>query len=175
MRHPCLLLALTYAVGMGCGSGAAGPGDARLPIDSLASNSVVPGTSLINVLAPALGCVTSTSPGFAWVATGRSLVMLGVFVENIDVRQQSITNPEANVWAWHTGLGLGREGNVSWQDGITVQDGEFRPDIPLQPLPPNTGFNWAIWAWDHSGLAITHSSPEMFFSTGASPADITCP
>ena len=173
-----LLLALALLAVSTCGgtsetcTGPLCPGD--VPLDSLL-NTVVPGTVRIDARVPGFGCVTSTSPRFAWEATGRDLVMLGVFIENIAIGRGGITNPTANVWAWHTGLGLGREGSVSWGDGIAVQDGEFRSDLPIVPLPSNVSFIWAVWAWDDSGLAITHSSPEMFFTTDTLAAAITCP
>src|SRR5687767_8649722 len=96
------LLCLSTLV-TGCG-GELGP-----PIDE---NSIFPGTELIEIGSPGPMCRVSTQPTFSWKATGRKLVFVGIFVANISVRDGQIVNVGENVWAWNSGLGTGREGNV---------------------------------------------------------------
>lgn len=138
------------------------------PSDESLNNGVFPGSDVIQVATPASGCSTGPSPAFAWQATGRQIVYAGVFAENIRVRDGKIVNSEANIWAWHTGLGSAREGNVHFEQGVNVRDGTLQLGAPPTPLPPGRSYVWAVWAWDESGTSVVQSSKEIFFSVETS-------
>jgi hypothetical protein len=75
-----------------------------------------------------------------------------------------ILNTAANVWAWHTGLGTGREGNVRYDQGVAVVNGVLQTDAAPPPLVEGHDYVWAVWAWDDSGRQVTNSSKEIFFT-----------
>lgn len=113
---------------------------------------------------PEFDSITTTTPTFTWNITGQKLVFLGIFDDNIKTKGNKIINVENNIWAWHTGLGKGREGNVKYEDGCDVIDSELQVDKSPTPLTSGNSYTWAVWAWDDEGLKITHSSQEMFFT-----------
>jgi hypothetical protein len=68
------------------------------------------------------------------------------------------------VWAWHTGLGRGREGAVTFADGVAPVDGSLDAVGPPVPLPRGRTYYWAVWAWDDGGMAIVHASALQYFT-----------
>lgn len=163
-RHPAVPLShllLLSALLIGCA--AASPEEPVEPADSSSPNPVFPGSSLISISQPQSGETTTTTPSFAWTATGRRLVFVGIFNENLSIRDGRIANPESNVWAWHSGLGTGREGSIFFTDGRDVVSGELQVDSAPTPLATGKSYVWAVWAWDSGGKEITHSSPEILF------------
>ena len=154
-------------LGLLAGSGC----DAGRVADAGSSNTAFPGTAPIHEITPGQECVVSTRPSFAWEATGHALVHAGVFSENLDIHDGRITNVPDNVWYWHTGLGSGREGSVTWAQGVSMaQDDAGEPE----PLTHGEGYVWAVWAWDEETLEVVASSPEIFFQAD-STADVLCP
>jgi len=116
---------------------------------------------------PEKGAIISTDePRFAWIASGNSLVFSGVFNKPISFQNNTIVNNADLVWVWHSGLDRGREGDVSFYEGVNVLNGEL--DNSTQPVPLEKGrsYYWAVWAWDEDGLKITHSSEESYFTIG---------
>jgi len=130
--------------------------------DSTLANPVFPNSTLIEVGVPRFGDTVAETPTFTWRVTGRRYVYLGVFSNNFVVSNGNIININDNVWAWHSGLGTGREGNVSYSDGVNVVRGELQIGPPTS-LRSGQGYVWAVWAWGNNGTEITHSSKEMFF------------
>ena len=65
----------------------------------------------------------TSTPSFAWHATGSKYMRIGIFKQKIDLDDQKIANPTDAVWTWHSGLARGREGNVSFSDGADVKNG----------------------------------------------------
>ena len=95
-------------------------------------------------------------PLFAWNSTGMKYVILTVFRSRIDVKDNQIANPEEAIWTWNTGMGRGREGNVSFSDGRNAINGEIQNTVT--PLVPGTYFV-AAWAYD-SSYNLYYSSKE---------------
>ena len=67
----------------------------------------------------------SNTPSFAWRTTGSRFIVLAVFEDKIDLEGKAVTNSQDVVWTWHSGIGKGREGNVSFSDGADVKNGEI--------------------------------------------------
>jgi hypothetical protein len=144
----------------------AGDGYPTAPEDDEFDNAVFSHVNrLIEISQPAMNSTTTTTPSFAWRATGRRFVYVGVFEDNIVVRDRDVVNVQDNIWAWHTGLGTSNDGGAEWADGVDVVDGRLRVGSPPTPLAPDRDYVWAVWAWDNAGFNITHSSVEVFFTT----------
>jgi hypothetical protein len=84
-------------------------------------------------------------PTFAWTFTGSRYIVITIFRAKIDLRENQIANTEDAVWTWNTGLGKGREGNVSFSDGQDVIDGEIQSTTT--PLSPGM-YYIAAWGYD---------------------------
>lgn len=139
--------------------------DAGIPPDYELENAVFTHADYLIITGiPGFDSVTTATPIFTWNATGQKLVFLGIFNDNIVIYDNEIDNVENNIWAWHTGLGTGREGSVRFEDGRDVINGELQENEPPTPLTSGDSYTWAVWAWDDEGLIITHSSQEMFFT-----------
>jgi hypothetical protein len=135
------------------------------PIDNEFDNAVFSHVNrLIEISQPAMYSTTTTTPSFAWRATGGRFVFLCVFENNIVIRDQCVVNFWDNIWAWHTGLGTSNDGSAEWVDGIDVVDGLLQVGSPPTPLIPGRDYVWAVWAWDDSGYNVTQSSVEVFFT-----------
>jgi hypothetical protein len=154
----------------GCGRGPLEP-----PVDEEFDNPVFAGAKLIEIGSPGPLCSVSTQPTFSWKATGQQLDFVGIFVANIAVRAGQIVNVEANVWAWNSGLGTGREGNVFYTQGVPVRGGVLDPPATVPPPLPPGNYVWAVWAWDSLGMKVTHSSEEIFFTADTLPRGCPSP
>ena len=97
-----------------------------------------------------------SQPAFAWRTTGLKYVVITIFDSKIDIKAGQIANPQDAVWTWNTGLGRGREGNVSFSDGADVRNGE----IQNTTTPLRAGIYYiAAWGYDEN-YTLTHSSKE---------------
>jgi hypothetical protein len=133
------------------------------PSDVGLNNPVFADAALIETGIPAFKDTVAATPTFTWRATGRKYVYLAVFTKNLVVSGGRIANTEDNIWAWHSGLGTGREGNVSFSDGVDVRDGVLQIGKPPTPLTSGNGYLWAVWAWQDDGTEIVASTKEMYF------------
>lgn len=153
-------VALTCALAMSaaaCGGG----GQPEEPRDQNFANALFPRATLITVGTPQGRC--PASPAFTWQTTGQAIVYAGIFTSNIVVSNGRIINSQDNVWAWHSGLARGREGNVSFNDGVSVVGGTLQLDRPATPLVHGQSYVWAVWAWSDDGSRVLASSRETFF------------
>jgi len=146
-----LLLSLIYII-YGCGSG---------DVDELgAPDWYYPETQNIIFYGTREMTLEITSdapnPAFAWQAIGMKYVVITIFESKIDLKDNQVANTEDAVWTWNTGMGRGREGNVSFSDGRDVKYGEIQDTVTL--LSPGTYF-LAAWSYD-SKYRLTHSSEE---------------
>lgn len=136
------------------------------PADPGEDNPIFSNSFFIETSRPVFGEKISNEKiaelAFAWKVTGQKYVYLGIFTDRIIVKDNSIINIDKNIWAWHSGLGKGREGSLYFSDGFDVINGELQEDSPPTPLPVGE-YYWAIWAWDDDGITITASSKEMYF------------
>ena len=99
-----------------------------------------------------------SNPSFAWYTTGLKYVVVTIFKSKIDLKGNEIANPEDAVWTWNTGLGKGREGNISFSDGRDVANGEIQKTTTPSPLDTGT-YYIAVWGYDEY-YNLTHSSKE---------------
>jgi len=136
-----------------CGGGA---GEASFAFD----NNVFSRTSRLNAATSG----DARMPSVSWPSTGRRLVVAGFFTKRLDVRQNVITNQNDVFWIWHSGLTTGREGNVTWSDGVVARFGQPIETERPPPLAPGT-YYWAVWALDDQGkpalstIELTHVVP----------------
>lgn len=133
--------------------------------DTTFVNLVFTGAAEIRIGSPKSGDTVSTTPDFSWQSTGNWNVFAAVFTKKISVNnsRNSISNINDNVWAWHSGLGTGREGNISYSDGRSVVNGVLQTGLTPTPLKTDSTYFWAVWAWSNDGTRITYSSKESFF------------
>jgi len=139
------------------------PEPTELPKDD---NPIFAGANRIITLLPLVDeNDTSITPQFTWTVTGNKFVYLGLFTESIDVKNNRITNIEDNIWAWHSGIGKGREGDVLFSEGYDVVNGSLDKTHAPTSLSAGYTYYWAVWAWDEYGLSISDASRENYFTT----------
>lgn len=155
-----LLIIIIFTLLFSCASPPTSP---SAPLDNEFENTVFVNTILIETGLPEFASITDSVPTFTWRVTGNKLVFLSIFNENIELKNNRITNIQDIIWAWHSGTGNGRAGNIQFSDGYDVQDGNLLVEQRPTPLTSGNSYVWAIWAWDDEGKKITHSSQEMFF------------
>ncbi|MBB14187.1 hypothetical protein CMK22_02895 [Candidatus Poribacteria bacterium] len=106
----------------------------------------------------------SNIPSFAWRTIGSRFMVLAVFEDKIDLEGKTITNPKDVVWTWHSGIGKGREGNVSFSDGVDVRNGEIANSTAVTSLEANSIYYVAIWGYDDA-YNLMYSSKEYKYQT----------
>jgi hypothetical protein len=131
----------------GCGSADNGPAGAP---DVVYENQIFVSTS---VLAAAATNASTGRPSFSWPATGLKHVVAGIFRTHIDVESSQIVNTADLVWIWHSGIGRGREGNISFDDGASAIDADGHPTAGPVTLQHGT-YYWAVWALDDEGTPV---------------------
>ena len=97
-----------------------------------------------------------SQPAFAWNATGLEYIVITIFNSKIDLKTGRIANSEDAVWTWNTGLGQGREGNISFSDGYDVRNGVIQDSITSLKAGV---YYIAAWGYDDE-YTLTHSSKE---------------
>lgn len=158
-----------FTASSSCSAGAnianTGTGSVLYQYVPLNVGQIFPGTNLITLTFPANGAVIATNePSFTWSPTGSSYVFLGVFNRPISIQNNGIANITDLVWVWHSGLGHGREGDLTFQDGVASVNGNFSSSGTPQPLVRGKTYWWAVWAWDNAGVKILYSSEEYHFT-----------
>ena len=97
-----------------------------------------------------------SQPAFAWNATGLEYIVITIFNSKIDLKTSRIANSEDAVWTWNTGLGQGREGNISFSDGYDVRNGVIQDTVTSL----KSGVYYIVaWGYDDE-YTLTHSSKE---------------
>ena len=155
MKYNILLsIILSLTLFFGC--------EGQQPLDPELQNTIFPGTTLIETGIPAFGDTVVSTPSFTWYATGKDFVYIGIFSDRLIIKDKKIVNIEDNVWAWHSGLGTGREGSIYFSDGVDVIAGELQTGVST-PLLNGRGYVWGVWAWENDGIEVIASSKEMYF------------
>ncbi len=161
MKIYILFFIILHIILYGCANDGAGT---EPPQDIGLDNSIFPDTNLIELNSPTAGeVVTNDQPHFSWKSSGNTMVFLGLFTKSISIKGKNISNVNDIVWAWHSGLGKGRAGDVEFLEGVDVLNGELITDRPPSPLFNGQMYYWAVWAWNEEGIEITHSSNEFYF------------
>jgi hypothetical protein len=122
------------------------------------NNNIFPKTATLAAAASPMG---SSVPNLSWPATGEPFVVAAFFVHRIDVASGIITNVGDLVWIWHTGLPTGREGNVTWSQGVPAVGGELEEGTVPSPLPTGT-YYWAVWALNESGVVVSSTVENVY-------------
>jgi hypothetical protein len=124
---------------------------------------IIAGTTLIRVTAPYFDTIIYRNPSVIWEPTASKNVIAAIFdADNIEASSDEILNFEDVIWAWHSGLGTGREGSVFYNDGRKVENGRItdQPPVLLNNLEH---YVLGIWAWNIDGTKIVYSSDAVFF------------
>jgi len=101
-----------------------------------------------------------SQPSFAWRATGLKYTVITIFESKIDLQgRDQIANPEEAIWTWNSGMGRGREGNISFSDGRDMNNGEIQETIT--PLSPGK-YYIAAWAYDDQYNLICSSNEYLY-------------
>lgn len=124
---------------------------------------IIARTTLIKVSAPYFDTIAYRNPSIVWEPTGSKNVIAAIFdADNIEANSDEVLNFEDVVWAWHSGLGTGREGSVFYNDGRKVENGNItdQPPVLLNNLEH---YVLGIWAWNEDGTRIISSSDAVYF------------
>lgn len=107
---------------------------------------------------PAAQSSDVSTPAFSWTATGYKHVVCAIFSSHLAITNNQIVNEEEMVWIWHSGLKKGRDGNISFSDGLH--------DLTSTAIPESLAsgtYYWAVWAIDEAGH-VRASSTEYTLS-----------
>jgi len=100
-----------------------------------------------------------SQPAIAWNTTGLKYVVITIFDSKVDIKAGRIANPQDAVWTWNTGLGRGREGNISFSDGFDMRNGE----IQSTTTPLRAGIYYiAAWGYDENYKLIRSSKEYQY-------------
>ncbi|MEQ1674231.1 MAG: hypothetical protein ABL865_04230, partial [Candidatus Nitrotoga sp.] len=66
-------------------------------------------------------------------------------------------------WIWHSGLGMGLPGFVTFSDGKAFLSGDINNLAAPQPFQRGKSYYWAVWEWDENALNIRASSELGYF------------
>ncbi len=157
-----------FAASTSCAAGAnvANTGGGAVLFQNIPASSspVFPGTTLLETAAPGTGAVIpTTQPRLVWNGSGSSYAMAVITTDHLRIQDRRIANPEVMVWAWHSGLPQGNEGDVLFAQGVLVQSGALTSVAPV-PLQRGRTYFWAAWAWDEAGLHISASTALGYFT-----------
>jgi len=106
--------------------------------------------------------LTST-PVLKWDSVGVPLIYAGIFSEQILITGGNISNTDDLYWAWHSGMNSGKDGHVSYSDGVNVKNGNYVTVSSPEPLITGNHYYWAVWAWNKTGTTIWYSSRPLEF------------
>lgn len=147
---------------VGCSFGGAALGDASYysAEGDETRNNIFLGTSNIDFEIDVDGV-----PAFSWYDNARPYVFLAIFDGDLDIGANRILNDEVVVWTWHSGLGKGIRGDIDYEDGVEVVDGELQEYTEnLAPLADGT-YKAALWMYDQN-YNLTDSSVLKAFTIG---------
>ncbi|MFW5786203.1 MAG: hypothetical protein ACOCYC_03080 [bacterium] len=104
-------------------------------------------------------------PAFSWNDNERPYVLLAIFNDDLDIGDNRILNEEVVVWTWHSGLGKGLRGDIDYEDGVAVVDGELQEYTDdLDPLADGS-YQAGLWMYDQN-YNLTESSVLKSFTIG---------
>lgn len=120
-------------------------------------------TTFIPTFLPSV--TSSTTPTFTWTAPDSEVVyqVLGVFYNEISVKEKQILNKQDCVAMWTTGM-TGSAGEVSFNNFMVVTNGELT-STPVNGSTLSSGhkYYWAVWGYDKD-MSVTHSSGQKSFT-----------
>jgi hypothetical protein len=105
----------------------------------------------------------NSEPVIRWDSVQTGLIVAAIFDQPIHVVSGIIENKNDIVWIWHSGLEIGRDGQVVFEEGKSIPDGLLDNLSQPVPLPALHQYFWGVWSWDQSGIRVTYSSRQMTF------------
>lgn len=115
------------------------------------------------VLIPVIDSLTADFT-IRWTPVPTRFVAAGIFrkvpaTSNPD--KNSINNTDDCVWLWNNAMGTGSNGNITYDNGKSVDsivDGNPVFESTLLPLQPGTLYYLMLWAWNEDATKIIYSS-----------------
>lgn len=126
---------------------------------------VFTGTQRLILNAPSRGALLSTDqPDFSWIPSGSTITMMAIWDRPPSFVNGQLSDQSRIQWIWHSGLGTGVPGFVTFSDGRSVLSGDINNLAAPIPLQRGKSYYWAVWEWDASALTI-HASSELGYFT----------
>lgn len=123
------------------------------------------GTRRLKLNSPIRGAVISTDqPEFSWTTGVSTRTFVAVWDRPPSFTSGKLGDKSAIKWLWHSGLGTGVTGSVTFKDGRSMFMGDLNNLALAQPLQRGKSFYWAVWDWDESALFIQASSELGYFT-----------
>lgn len=98
------------------------------------------------------------TPVLAWKSVNLQMNLTAIFSNPILVTNSSIVNTDDIVWLWHSGFHTGTNGQLDFQDGRNIRNGNIHDTIPAEPLLVDSTYYWGTWYWNNEGIQIWYSS-----------------
>jgi hypothetical protein len=155
---PVLLVAVALSAGA-CGADATGGAAASFAYSNPLFQNTYPIEASVGAKEIDGGSLSAKSgtPNFSWPATNFKHVVCAVFDEPIGVKNNTITNTHRVVWMWHSGLPQGREGNVTWDQGVANATSLNAPTVLAKGK-----YYWAVWALNAQGIPARSSVEKTY-------------
>lgn len=135
-------------------------GDVRFGSKEDSNTLSFAGTKRIALVSPINSeYTTSVNPSLYWIPNDSTLSAIGIFSRTPKINQQGIENINDMVWYWHTGLGGGSSGHITFSQGVNG----IHDSTPASYLDHGSTYYWAVWEWDKvSGKVISSSNIGIF-------------
>jgi hypothetical protein len=141
-----------------------GTGSVKYGETSNPTTPAFPSAKLIDLIFPIdSSLVSSSAPTLKWSPNGSKLSAIAVFSKIPIINEIGIENTGDVLWYWHSGLGGGGSGQISWSRGVTPSGGVLDSGVAAQSLTPGRTYYWIAWEWSETTGRITASSPIGIF------------
>jgi hypothetical protein len=158
----------SFAISRTCSDGAnvaiEGTGGVQYGLRPDTDSTAFPGTMRMVLYEP-IGAqvVGTTMPMLKWSPNGSALAATAIFSAVPVIGSKGIENTSDIVWYWHSGLGGGRSGVLSYAQGRKTPPGFGGASDQALPLNPGSIYYWVAWEWDvESGKVIASSNIAVF-------------
>lgn len=122
---------------------------------------VFAGTQGLILNTPSRGALLSTDqPDFSWIPSGSTITMMAIWDQPPSLANGQLSDQSRIQWIWHSGLGTGVPGFVTFSDGRSVLSGDINNLAAPIPLQRGKSYYWAVWEWTENALNI-HASSEL--------------
>lgn len=123
------------------------------------------GAHRLTLINPSRGAILSSNqPEFSWIPGVSARTILVIWDRPPSFVEGELGNKSAIQWLWHSGLGTGLFGDVTFEDGRTMPFGDINNLAGPQPLQRGKTYYWAVWEWDEDALSVQASSELGYFT-----------
>lgn len=125
---------------------------------------VFSGTQSLVLSTPSRGALLSTDqPDFSWIPGGSTITMMAIWDRPPSFVNGQLSDQSRIQWIWHSGLGTGVPGFLTFNDGRSVLSGDINNLAAPMPLQRGKSYYWAVWEWSENALNIRASSELSYF------------